>query len=483
MDVTRLDFSQIRSFLLNGNITCSQLVEKYLQNVNERSDLNAYISVFAEDALSRARKIDAKICERQAGKLAGLVLAVKDNILVQGERTTCGSKMLSDFIAPFNATVIRRLLEEDVIIIGKTNMDEFAMGSSNENSYFGLVKNPFDPTRVPGGSSGGSAVAVASQQATAALGSDTGGSIRQPAAFCGLVGLKPTYGSVSRYGLIAYASSFDQIGPITRTVEDCANIFSVIAGKDSLDSTSFDHRFPDSLHFNQIKISSLKIGLPPEIFSEDIETDVKKNIDDAIDWLKNEGAEIVPITLQHADFAVPSYYIIATAEASSNLSRFDGVRYGFRSNEKSELDEFFSTNRSEGFGEEVKRRIMLGTFVLSRGYFERYYRKAQAIRNLVRRDFLAAFQKCDVILTPTSPTTAFPLGERKHDSLAMYLSDVFTVSANLTGMPALNIPCGKDRQGLPVGLQLMGKDFSEPLLFSLARHIEQKYFPGNGSDV
>ncbi|NOZ62050.1 MAG: Asp-tRNA(Asn)/Glu-tRNA(Gln) amidotransferase subunit GatA [Calditrichaeota bacterium] len=473
MDVTRLDFSQIHPLLLNGSVSCSRIVRDYLKNVNEGFPLNAFISILAEDAQIRAQKIDAKIRQKRAGKLAGLVVAVKDNILVKGIKTTCSSKMLADFVAPYNATVIDCLLKEDAILIGKTNMDEFAMGSSNENSFFGAVKNPIDHTKVPGGSSGGSAAAVASRQAMAALGSDTGGSIRQPAAFCGLVGLKPTYGSVSRYGLIAYASSFDQIGPIARSVEDCAKIFSVIAGHDSRDSTSSTHRYPAQFFSDIAPVSSLKIGVPKQFFSNDIEPDVKRNIESSVEKLRQKGAQIISVSLPHADYSVPAYYIIATAEASSNLARFDGVGYGFRSDEAKDIGNFYAKNRSQGFGEEVKRRILLGTFVLSRGYYERYYRKAQTIRSLIRRDFSAAFQKCDFLITPTSPTTAFPIAARSYDPLAMYLSDVFTVAANLTGLPALSIPCGQDRDGLPVGLQLMAPRFAEPFLFSVAKAVEK----------
>lgn len=468
MDLTRFDFSKIQHLLRENSISCSLLLEKYLQNINEGKEINAFISICSEEARASAEKIDRKIKDGTAGRLAGLILAVKDNILVRGSETTCGSRILSNFVAPYNATVIEKVLQEDAIIIGKTNMDEFAMGSSNESSYFGVTRNPFDLSRVPGGSSGGSAAAVASFQATAALGSDTGGSIRQPAAFCGLVGLKPTYGAVSRYGLIAYACSFDQIGPIAHTVADCEKIFDVIKGKDPLDSTSRDYHFESS----KKPIDQIIVGVPGDEFFENIQDEIKQSWMETIDKLERKGAKITQIGLPHERYAIAAYYIIAAAEASSNLARYDGVRYGLRIGKTEELFKFLVKNRSMGFGEEVKRRIVLGTFVLSHGYYDRYYRKAQVARKIIKKDFERAFEKCDVILTPTTPTTAFEIGEKKGDSLAMYLCDVFTVAANLTGLPALNVPAGKDGNGLPIGMQLMGREFSEPLLFSLGKSIE-----------
>ena len=478
MDVTHLDFQQISFLLQNGTIHCRDLVEEYLVKINEGTHLNAFISIFAQRALALAEEIDEKIKNNTAGKFAGLVLAVKDNILFRDTRTTCGSKMLANFVAPYHATVIEKLIQQDAIIIGKTNMDEFAMGSSNETSCFGPTLNPHGERRVPGGSSGGSAAAVASFQATAALGSDTGGSIRQPAAFCGLVGLKPTYGSVSRYGLIAYASSFDQIGPIARSVADCEQIFYAISGKDPLDSTSKSYDYPTE-KLKKHHFSQLTIGIPEDDFFANIQPEIKQRWLDTVALLKEKGARMVPIELPHARYAIASYYIIAAAEASSNLARYDGVRYGFRAGIEDDLGKFLAENRSLGFGDEVKRRILLGTFVLSRGYFEQYYQKAQSVREFIRSDFLRAFQTCDVILTPTTPTTAFKLGEKKGDSLAMYLCDVFTVAANLTGMPALNVPAGFDENGLPIGLQLMGKEFSEPQLFLIGKELEQFYHDRN----
>ncbi len=473
MDLISRDFFSIREELSSRHISCRELTEHYVKKLSEGAHLNAFISIFPEKALERADEIDAKIAEGKAGRLAGLVLGIKDLLTLRGSRTTCGSRILADFVAPYDATVIRRLAAEDAIFIGKTNMDEFAMGSSNENSYFGPVLNPHDPKRVTGGSSGGSAAAVAADLCMAALGSDTGGSVRQPAAFCGVVGLKPTYGRVSRFGLVAFASSLDQIGPITKSVADAALLLEVIAGVDKNDSTSVNvavERYTESLNKD---VRNLTIGLPKEYFSAGLDVKVAQAIDQAIELLRRSGAQLVEISLPHTEYAIATYYILATAEASSNLARYDGARYGFRHPQAIDLEDMYVLSRSHGFGAEVKRRIMLGTYVLSSGYYEAYYRKAQKVRTLIKRDFDQALAKVDCLLTPTAPTTAFGLGEKVNDPLTMYLSDIYTVSINLAGLPAISIPCGKDARGLPIGLQLIGKAFAESTVFRVADFLEK----------
>lgn len=473
MDLISRDFFSIREELASGNISCRELTGHYIEKLHEGAHLNAFISILPEKALERAGEIDAKIAQGTAGKLAGMILGIKDLLAIQGMRTTCGSKILADFVAPYDATVISRLAAEDAIFIGKTNMDEFAMGSSNENSHFGPVKNPHDQNRVTGGSSGGSAAAVAANLCMAALGSDTGGSVRQPAAFCGVVGLKPTYGRVSRFGLVAFASSLDQIGPITKSVADTALLLEVIAGVDKNDSTSANvpvERYSESLNKD---LRNLTIGLPKEYFSSGLEGEIARSIDEAIVVLRQAGANIVEVSLPHTEYAIAAYYVLATAEASSNLARYDGARYGFRHPEVYDLEDMYVLSRSEGFGPEVKRRIMLGTYVLSSGYYEAYYRKAQKVRTLIKKDFDQALAKVDCLLTPTAPTTAFRLGEKINDPLTMYLSDIFTVSINLAGLPAISIPCGKDPQGLPIGLQLIGKAFAESTVLRVADFLEK----------
>lgn len=473
MEFQNLTFTQTREGLIAGDFTCQKLVEYYLAKIDEGAKLNAFISVFGPKALQKAGEIDKKIRSKQAGKLAGMVLAVKDNISLKGEQTTCGSRILSNFVPPYDATVIQRLQAEDAIVVGKTNLDEFAMGSSNENSHFGPVTNPHGPERVPGGSSGGSCVAVAAGMALAALGSDTGGSIRQPAAFCGVVGLKPTYGRVSRFGLVAFASSLDQIGPIARTVEDAAILLQVMAGRDERDSTSAPvvvGAFSDALARD---IKGLRVGLPQEYFAEGLDTEVRRQVQNTMDLLKDNGAEFVDISLPHSDYSIATYYILATAEASSNLARYDGARYGFRAEGVADLEEMYVKSRSQGFGDEVKLRIMLGTYVLSAGYYEAYYRKAQKVRTLIKRDFEEALQKCDCLLTPTTPTTAFKLGEKVDDPLSMYLSDIYTVSVNLAGLPAISVPSGLDSGELPVGVQIIGKHFDEEMILRVAHCIER----------
>ncbi|MBN2413631.1 Asp-tRNA(Asn)/Glu-tRNA(Gln) amidotransferase subunit GatA [candidate division KSB1 bacterium] len=475
LNISDLDYTSIKKKLTDRDISCRELTEYYIKNIERKKDLNAFISVFSDTALEQAQKIDRKIEQGTAGSLAGLVLGVKDLLVIQGRKTTCGSKILSNFVSPYSATVIKKLEAEDVIFIGKTNMDEFAMGSSNENSFFKPVKNPHDATRVPGGSSGGSATAVGGDLCMAALGTDTGGSIRQPASFCGVVGLKPTYGRVSRFGLVAYASSLDQIGPVTKSVSDTALLLQVISGHDERDSTSANKGVPDFNGSINQNIKGLRIGLPKEYFSEGLEPDVAEAISLAVDFFKRNGAEIKQVSLPHTEYAIAAYYIIATAEASANLARYDGVRYGFRDESAVNLEDMYVKSRTKGFGSEVKRRIMLGTFVLSSGYYDAYYLKAQKVRSLIRNDFESVFKSVDCLVTPTSPTTAFRLNEKVDDPLTMYLSDVFTVSLNLAGLPGISIPCGSDSNGLPVGLQLIGKPFDEATILTVADFFEKHF--------
>jgi aspartyl-tRNA(Asn)/glutamyl-tRNA(Gln) amidotransferase subunit A len=392
---------------------------------------------------------------------------------IKGEVTTCGSKILEHFISPYDATIVKKLQDADAIIIGKTNMDEFAMGSSTENSAYGVVLNPIDETRVPGGSSGGSAVAVAANLARTSLGSDTGGSIRQPAAFCGIVGLKPTYGRVSRYGLVAFASSFDQIGPFGSCVRDVAHIFQTIAGHDERDSTSANISVPKYLDQLTGDVKGLRIGLPKEYFANELDVEIRNAIMQKVELLKQHGAEVKEISLSHTEYTIAVYYILTTAEASSNLARYDGARYGYRSPNAKDLTSMYTKSRSEGFGAEVKRRIMLGTYVLSAGYYDAYYRKAQRVRRLIKQDFDNAFKEVDCLITPVSPTTAFKFGEKMEDPLQMYLSDIYTVSANLAGIPGLSLPCGTDHRGLPIGLQILGKQFDEGTILRVGDFLER----------
>jgi aspartyl-tRNA(Asn)/glutamyl-tRNA(Gln) amidotransferase subunit A len=473
LKLNSLDFISIHNLLKQHQITYRQITEYYLDKINEGKHLNAFISIFGGRALARADEIDRKLTQSQAGKLAGLIIAVKDNINIKGEKTTCGSKILSNFVSPYDATVIQRLEAADTIFIGKTNMDEFAMGSSNENSFFGSVRNPHDVSRVPGGSSGGSAVAVSAKLAMAALGSDTGGSVRQPASFCGVVGLKPTYGRVSRFGLVAFASSLDQIGPITQSVSDCAKIFEVIAGHDPRDSTSANIPVPKYSKFCNASITGLKIGIPLEYLGHGLNPEIKNQIKKCCSRLEKLGAKTVEISLPYTEYAIATYYILATAEASANLARYDGARYGYRTESAASLEDMYVNSRTEGFGAEVKRRIMLGTFVLSAGYYEAYYQKAQKARTLIKQDFDNAFKVCDCIITPTSPSTAFKIAERIDDPLTMYLSDIYTVSANLAGIPAMSIPCGCGSQDLPIGLQILAKPFDEEMIFRVGFAVEQ----------
>lgn len=436
------------------------------ENLNEK--LNAFLEIDRAGALERAAA-----AEKDNGTLAGLPVAVKDNICVRGMQASCGSRILGDYHPPYDATVIERLTAAGAVVIGKTNCDEFAMGSSNENSAFGPVRNPWDTTRVPGGSSGGSAAAVAAGIVPVALGSDTGGSVRQPASLCGVFGLKPTYGRNSRYGLVAFASSLDQIGIFARNVEDVARVLGVIAGRDRHDATTADVPVPDYTASLTGDLKGARLGFPRALFGEGLDADVGESVKAVVDVYRDLGAEIVDVDLPHAKYAIAVYYIIATAEASSNLARFDGVRYGFRAENAPELRQMYRRTREEGFGAEVKRRIMLGTYVLSAGYYDAYYLKAQKVRTLIENDFLTAFKTCDAIITPTAPSTAFPIGEKVDDPLAMYLNDIYTVTANLAGVPGLSAPCGLSAERLPIGFQLLGPYWSEPTLFKLAHAYQQ----------
>ena len=431
--------------------------------------LNAFLVIDREGALKRA--------ENCSGPLAGVPVAIKDNLCVIGMQASCGSKILGDYHPPYNATVIQRLIDAGAVIIGKTNCDEFAMGSSNENSAFGPVRNPWDINRVSGGSSGGSAAAVAAGIVPFALGSDTGGSVRQPASLCGVLGLKPTYGRNSRYGLVAFASSLDQVGVFAREVSDVARVLGVIAGRDNHDSTTADAPVPNYLESLTGDLKGLRLGFSSALFGKGLDDEVARSVKDVVDIYRELGVEIVDIDLPHAAYAIAVYYIIATAEASSNLARFDGVRYGFRAGDAPELRQMYRKTREEGFGPEVKRRIMLGTYVLSAGYYDAYYRKAQQVRTLIKQDFLKAFETCDAIITPTSPTPAFGIGEKVDDPLAMYLSDIYTVTANLAGVPGISVPCGLSSEKLPIGFQLLGPYWSEPNLLKLAHgYLEAQPF-------
>ena len=471
-------YHNFKKRLLKGEVSCRSTTESYLKRAESNSSLNAFLQLFGE-SVEAAEKVDQKLKAGNAGRLAGLVLGIKDVIAIKDKRLTCGSKILENFVSLYDATVIQRLKEEDAVIIGKTNMDEFAMGSSTEYSAFGPVLNPVDRTRVPGGSSGGSASAVGAGLCHAALGSDTGGSIRQPASFCGVVGLKPTYGRVSRYGLVAFASSFDVIGPFANSVYDVAQILEIIAGHDERDSTSADVPVPPYTSLLTADVKNQKVGIARETFPEGgrssgsgVADEVREQIEKQIDCLRAAGAEIIEVSLPHLDYTIPAYYVLATAEASSNLERYDGARYGHRAKNVEDLEEMYVQSRTQGFGPEVKRRIMLGTFVLSAGYYEAYYRKAQKVRRLIKEDFDEAFKKVDAIVTPVAPTTAFRIGEKISDPLQMYLSDIFTVSANLAGIPAISVPVGRDSNSLPIGLQLMGRQFEEERILSLADFIE-----------
>ena len=465
---------ELASSLASKDFSSVELTQAYLDRAKElNTSINAFVTIDEEQSLAQARSADQKIAQGNIQALTGIPIAHKDIWCAKGWMTTCGSKMLQNFRAPYNAHIIDRFNTAGSIIQGKTNMDEFAMGSSNETSFFGHVKNPWDSSRVPGGSSGGSAAAVAARMTPAATGTDTGGSIRQPAALCGISGLKPTYGLVSRYGMIAFASSLDQGGPMARSAEDLAILTEVMVDYDTRDSTSLK-RDPVNYSANlETSIAGLKIGLPREYFSDEVSPDVQKAVASAIEEYKKLGAEIVDVSLPTSPLSVAAYYVIAPAEASSNLSRFDGVRYGHRAKEYKDLNEMYAKTRAEGFGAEVKRRILIGTYVLSHGYYDAYYIKAQKIRRLISQDFAQAFEKCDLILSPTAPGTAFGIGEKSSDPVQMYLSDIFTIAANLAGLPAMSIPCGLDDANLPIGLQLIGNYFDEARMLNAA-HLYQK---------
>ncbi|KTC81814.1 Asp-tRNA(Asn)/Glu-tRNA(Gln) amidotransferase subunit GatA [Legionella cincinnatiensis] len=468
-----LSLKQYSDALHQGELSSVELTQHYLTQIEKQSDLNAFISIDEEYALLAAQKADQKLKNGQGKVLTGIPMALKDLFCTKRMTTTCASKMLADFRAPYEATLVNKLLEHGSILIGKTNMDEFAMGSSNENSYFGVVKNPWDKERVPGGSSGGSAAAVAAGLIPFAIGSDTGGSIRQPASLCGISGIKPTYGLISRYGMIAYASSLDQAGPLARSAEDLALVLQAMAGHDSKDSTSVEATIPNYYEELNKSLTKLKIGLPSCFFQPQVELEVQQAIRTAVNVFEGMGAEIIELDLQLQPLWVPCYYVVACAEASSNLSRYDGLRFGYHSDKATSLTELIRNTRSEGFGIEVKRRILTGTHVLSSGYFDAYYLQAQKIRRLIQEELVTTLKTVDIILGPTSPTCAFKIGEKIADPIQNYLADVFTVAANLAGLPAISIPAGF-AQGLPVGLQLMGKHFSEHRLLQVAHHYQQQ---------
>ncbi len=512
--MTYKTFSGARKALDKGETSCEALVSSFLERIErDNGRLNIFISVDAEGALRRARELDAERARGHLRPLTGMVMAIKDVICIEGQRVTCGSRILENFESLYSATAVQRLHEAGAIFIGKTNCDEFAMGSSNENSHFGPTRNPRNPEYVPGGSSGGSAAAVAAEMCHTSLGSDTGGSIRQPAAFCGVVGLKPTYGRVSRYGLVAYASSFDCMGPFAHTVEDAAAVLEVIAGRDKWDSTSAPVPVPNYREALSASVAGLRVGLPQQYFAEGLDPQIRAMIEDQVALLKDAGAHIEEVSLPHTDYGIATYYILATAEASSNLARYDGVRFGYRADLKevrrsleverlalqdaiaaaqadgddtsllqlqdklnaqdSSLGRLYAQTRTEGFGEEVKRRIMLGTYVLSSGYYDAYYAKAQRVRTLIRRDFDHAFEKVDVILTPATPTPPFKLGAKIDDPLEMYLGDIYTATANLAGIPGLVVPIGDHPNGLPVGMQLLARHFDEEVLFRTGNAVLQ----------
>lgn len=456
-------------------LTVPEVVKAFLDNIEKEDEkIKAYITVCREEALKKADEVQAMFDGgKEMGPLAGIPIAIKDNICTKGVRTTCASKMLENFIPPYDASVMKKIEATNAIILGKTNMDEFAMGGSTENSAFFITKNPVNLDKVPGGSSGGSAAAVAGKMAPISLGSDTGGSIREPASFCGIVGMKPTYGLVSRYGLVAFASSLDQIGPFSKTVRDNAVLLTAIAGHDEMDSTSANVENKDYEKALVNDVKGLKIGVPKEYFGEGINEEVRASLEKAIEKYKELGAEVEECSLPVTEYALPTYYIIACAEASSNLGRYDGIRYGYRTKNFESLKDIYKNSRTEGFGDEVKRRIILGTYVLSSGYYDAYYKKAQKVRTLVKKGFEEAFEKYDVLLTPTVPTVAFDIGSKSKNPLEMYMTDILTVSINIAGVPAISIPCGKDSSGMPIGMQLIAKHFNEETLYRAAYTFEQ----------
>lgn len=471
---SELSVIETARLIASGEASSVEVTTLFLDRIERHRELNAFIEVPRESALAEAAAADEQRKKGATAPLLGVPIAVKDLILTKGVRTTAASKILSSFVPPYDATVVTRLREVGAVIVGKTNLDEFAMGSSNETSFFGPVKNPWDRERVPGGSSGGSAAAVAARLAPAALGTDTGGSIRQPAALCGIIGLKPTYGRVSRYGVVAYASSLDQVGPMTRTVSDCALLSQLLSGRDPHDATTSARAVPDFTAACGRPIKGLRVGIPKEYFVSGLSPEVKEAVMRVVSTLEVQGAIPVEISLPHSEVGLAVYYVLAPAEASSNLARYDGIRYGHRSPEARGLAEVYRKTRSEGFGKEVKRRIVIGSFVLSSGYYDAYYLRAQKARTLISQDFSDAFRDhCDVIVAPTSPTTAFRFAEKTADPLAMYLNDIFTIPVNLAGLPGMSVPCGFDQAGLPIGVQFIGRPFDEETLFAVAAAYEQ----------
>ena len=477
MDITSLTVHELQEKIKNKELSVSDITKAYVDRINEKEkDVKAFVTTTCEEAISKAEDIEKRMDNGELNsEFAGIPIGIKDNMCTKGVRTTCSSKMLENFIAPYDATVVEKLNDAGMISLGKLNMDEFAMGASTEYSYFKKTCNPWNLNRVPGGSSGGSAAAVAADLVPWALGSDTGGSIRQPASFCGVVGLKPTYGLVSRYGLVAFASSLDQIGPITKDVRDAAMLLNIIAGHDEKDTTSYDIPKKDYTKALKTDVKGLKIGIPKEYFGEGINAEVKEKLEEAIETYKKLGAEVEEFSLDIAEYALATYYIIACAEASSNLGRFDGIRYGYRTENFSNLKELYRNSRSEGFGSEVKRRIILGTYVLSSGYYDAYYKKAQQVRTLVKKEFDKAFEKYDVLLTPTSPTVAFEIGTKSENPLEMYLADICTVSVNIAGLPGISVPCGVNGENMPIGMQLIGNKFEEEKILNAAYAFEQEY--------
>ena len=477
MDILDMTVEELKASILNKELKSQDIVKAYFDNIEKTEpEIEAYITLCKDYAVKQAKIVDEKIAKgEKVGKLAGIPIAIKDNICTDGIKTTCASKMLYDFVPPYDATVIKKLKEEDAVIIGKANMDEFAMGSSTENSAFKVTKNPRDITRVPGGSSGGSAAVVAAKMAPISLGSDTGGSIRQPAAFCGVVGLKPTYGLVSRFGLIAFGSSLDQIGPFGKTVKDCAELLDVIAGEDQLDNTSVKGLAKvDYLDGIDDGIKGMKIGMPKEFFGEGLDPEIKAAVESTIEKLKSLGAEVTEMSLPITEEGLSAYYIISSAEASSNLARFDGIRYGYRPKDFEDVYDLMESSRTEAFGDEVKRRIMLGTYALSSGYYDAYYKRALKLKKKIKLQFKEAFEKFDLILSPVSPVLPFKIGEKKADPLEMYLADIYTVNINLAGIPAISMPCAVSKEGLPIGLQLLGPHFGEKKIFRAARALEKE---------
>ena len=476
MDITELTVHELQEKLERKEITISEITKAYTDRMEQKEkEVQAFVTTLYSEAQEEAKQIEEKVNKGEiTSKFAGIPIGIKDNICTKGIKTTCSSKMLENFVSPYDATVVEKLKEENLINLGKLNMDEFAMGGSTEYSAFHVTRNPWNLNTVPGGSSGGSAAAVAANLVPWALGSDTGGSIRQPASFCGVVGLKPTYGLVSRYGLVAFASSLDQIGPITKDVEDAAILLNIIAGHDEKDTTSEAKEKIDYTKCLKNDVKGLKIGIPKEFFGEGMQGEVKKSLQEAIQTYQEMGAEVEEFSLDIANYALATYYIIACAEASSNLGRFDGIRYGYRTQNFSSLKELYRNSRSEGFGPEVKRRIILGTYVLSSGYYDAYYKKAQQVRTLVKKQFEEAFEKYDILLTPTSPTVAFEIGTKSNNPLEMYLADICTVSVNIAGLPGISIPCGVDAQGMPIGMQLIGPRFGEEAILNAAYTFEQK---------